>query len=38
MGDNLWSRGFDFVDWCIMRRCCEETVDHLLLHYGKAQH
>ena len=34
-GDNLWSRGFDFDDWCIM--ClCGETVDHLLLHYGKA--
>ena len=35
-GDNLRSRGFDFVDWCIMCRCYEETVDHLLLNYGKA--
>ena len=26
----------DFVDWCIMRHCNGETVDHLLLHYGKA--
>ena len=35
-GDNLRLRGFDFVDWCIMCRCCGETVDHLLLHCGKA--
>ena len=35
-GDNLSLRGFDFVDWCIMCRCCDETVDHLLLHCGKA--
>ena len=34
-GDNLRLRGFDFVDWCIMCRCCGETVDHLLLHCGK---
>ena len=34
MGDNLWLRGFDFVDWCIMCHCCSETVDHLLLHCG----
>ena len=26
----------DFVDWCIMCRCNGETVDHLLLHCGKA--
>ena len=25
-----------FVDWCIMCWCNGETVDHLLLHYGKA--
>ena len=31
-GDNLSLKGFDFVDWCIMCRCCDETVDHLLLH------
>ena len=36
MGDNLRSRVFDFVDWCIMCRCCGEVVDHLLLHFGKA--
>ena len=35
-GDNLRLRGFDFVDWCIMCRCYDETVDHLLLHCGKA--
>ena len=35
-GDNLRLRGFDFVDWCIMCRCYGETVDHLLLHCGKA--
>ena len=33
-GDNLRSRGFDFVNWCIMC-CCGETIDHLLLHCGK---
>ena len=35
-GDSLRLRGFDFVDWCIMCRCCGETMDHLLLHCGKA--
>ena len=34
-GNNLWVRGFDFVDWCIVC-CCEETMDHLLLYCGKA--
>ena len=34
-GGNLRLRGFDFVNWCIMCRCCGETVDHLLLHCGK---
>ena len=34
-GDNLWGRGFDFIDWCIMCRCNGETVDHLLLHCEK---
>ena len=34
MGDILRLRGFDFVDWCIMHRCCGGTVDHLLLHCG----
>ena len=29
-------RGKDFVDWCIMCCCNGETVDHLLLHCGKA--
>ena len=38
MGDNLRLRGFDFVDWFIMCRCCGETVDHLLLHCEKADH
>ena len=28
IGDNLWGRGFDFVDWCIMCRCNRETVYH----------
>ena len=36
MGDNLRLRGFDFVDWCIMCCRCGDTVDHLLLHCGKA--
>ena len=36
MGDILRLRGFDFIDWCIMCRCCGETVDHLLSHCGKA--
>ena len=36
-GDNLRNRGFDNVDWCIMCRCCGETIDHLLRHYEKAQ-
>ena len=35
-GDNLRGRMMDFVDWCIMCRCNGETVDHLLLHCGKA--
>ena len=35
-GDNLRLKGYDFVDWCIMCRCCGETVDHLLLHCRKA--
>ncbi|XP_050249419.1 uncharacterized protein LOC126696758 [Quercus robur] len=35
-GDNLRGRGMDFVDQCIMCRCNGETVDHLLLHCGKA--
>ena len=35
-GDNLWGRGFDFVDWCIMCRCNGETVNHLLLYCDKA--
>ncbi|XP_075665589.1 uncharacterized protein LOC142635288 [Castanea sativa] len=35
-GDNLRCRGMVFVDWCIMCRCNGETVDHLLLHCGKA--
>ena len=35
-GDNLRGRGMDFVDWCIMCLCNGETVDHLLLHCGKA--
>ena len=34
--DNLRGRGMVFVDWCIMCCCNGETVDHLLLHYGKA--
>ena len=34
-GDNMKLKGYDFVDWCIMCRCCGETVDHLLLHCGK---
>ena len=38
MGDNLRLRGFDFVDWFIMCRCCGETVDHLLLHCENADH
>ena len=36
MGDNLKIRGFAFVDWCVMCNCCEEIVDHLLLHCEKA--
>ena len=35
-GDNLRGRGLDFVKWCIMCRSNGETVDHLLLHCGKA--
>ena len=35
-GDNLRGRMMVFVDWCIMCWCNGETVDHLLLHYGKA--
>ena len=34
-GNNLRGR-WDFVDWCIMCRSNGETVDHLLLHCGKA--
>ena len=34
--DNLRGRGMDSVDWCIMCCCNGETVDHLLLHCGKA--
>uniref|UniRef100_A0A7N2KMP0 Uncharacterized protein n=1 Tax=Quercus lobata TaxID=97700 RepID=A0A7N2KMP0_QUELO len=34
--DNLRGRGMGFVDWCIMCCCNGETVDHLLLHCGKA--
>ena len=34
--DNLRDRGFDFVDKCIMCSCNGETVDHLVLHCGKA--
>ena len=29
-GGNLRLRGVDFIEWSIMCRCCEETVDHLL--------
>ena len=36
-GDNLRLTGFDFVDWCIMHRCCGETIDHLLLHCEMAR-
>lgn len=36
MGDYLQSRGFNFVDWCIMCHYCGETVNHLLLHCGNA--
>ena len=35
-GDNLRGRGMDFVNQCIMCRSNGETVDHLLLHCGKA--
>ena len=35
-GDILRCRGFNFVDWCIMCRSNGETVNHLLLHCGKA--
>ena len=31
-GDNLKLRRLVFVDWCIMCRHYEETVDHLFLH------
>ena len=34
--DNLRGRWMNFVDWCIMCHCNGETVDHLLLHCGKA--
>ena len=37
MGDNLWFRFFDFVDWCIMCCCCGEIVNHLLLPCGKGE-
>ena len=36
IGDILRCRGFDFVDWCIMCRSNGETMNHLLLHCGKA--
>ena len=36
IGDILRCRGFDFVDWCSMCRCNGKTVNHLLLHCGKA--
>ena len=36
MRDKLQLRGFDFIDRCIMCRCYGETMDHLLLHCGKA--
>ena len=36
IGDNLRGRRMVFVDWCIMCYCNGETVDHLLLHCGKA--
>ena len=35
-GDNLRGRRLNFVDWCIMCRSNGETVDHLLIHCGKA--
>ena len=35
-GDNLQSKGFNFVDQCVMCHCCEKTVDHFLLHCEKA--
>ena len=35
-GDNLRGRRMVFVDWCIMCWCNGETMDHLLLHCGKA--
>ena len=37
-GDNLESRGFDFIDWCIMCHCCGETMGHFLLHCEKTHH
>ena len=35
-GDNLRLKGYDFVDWCILCRCCGEAVDHFLLYCGNA--
>ena len=35
-GDDLRGRRMVFVGWYIMCRCNGETVDHLLLHCGKA--
>lgn len=32
----IWNKGFAFVDWCVMCRCCRETVDRLMLHCEKA--
>ena len=29
-GDNLRLRGFDFVDWCIMCRCCGEICCYIV--------
>ena len=34
--DTLRGRGLVFANWCIMCRSKGETVDHLLLHCGKA--
>ena len=36
MGYDFRLRGFDFVYWRVMCRCCGETVEHLLLLCGKA--
>ena len=31
-GDNLWGRGFYFVDWCVMCRCCGKIVVFDVVH------